>query len=168
MELTKGFLSGVDRFLFPLKRSGRGYKMLFTVTALTIPSGFLADWNRTHLFNPRWTPHSKFHDAITILLAAFLGIGGLYYLSRSPKKSEELETAVLLPTLFWTSMLLAFAFPGARGLEAEFPDKVPKVGPLWINEAPASLLMLSLLAAGYVAEKKKINSIPLPDSGSNL
>ena len=40
-----------------------GRWLLSGVAAFTAVGGFLADWNRTHLFNPRWTPHAKFHDA---------------------------------------------------------------------------------------------------------
>lgn len=30
---------------------------------------FSADWNATHVFNPKWTPHAKFHNAQTITLS---------------------------------------------------------------------------------------------------
>ena len=56
-------------------RTGR--RILSSVAALTAAGGFLADWNRTHLFNPDWPPHARFHDAQTILLGSLLGVGGL-------------------------------------------------------------------------------------------
>ncbi|MDQ4128886.1 MAG: hypothetical protein M3151_13220 [Actinomycetota bacterium] len=39
--------------------------------------GFLANGNLTHLFNPRWPPQARFHDARTIILGTLLGAGNL-------------------------------------------------------------------------------------------
>jgi hypothetical protein len=47
----------------------------------------------------------------------------------------------------------SFACPGAEGLEAEFPEKVPRVGSVWVNERFASVLMLALIAIGYALER---------------
>jgi hypothetical protein len=116
----------------------------------------VADWNRTHLFNPDWPPHAKFYDALSIALGALLGACGLYFLCR---KGKDLQTDValgaLLPSLFWTAQGTSFAFPGAEGLEAEFPEKVPRVKGVWINERFVSALMLALIAAGYAAERRR-------------
>ena len=54
---------------------GMERRILLSVTVLTAAGGFLADWNRTHLFNPGGHPHARFHDAQTILL----GASGLYF-----------------------------------------------------------------------------------------
>ena len=40
-------------------RTGKGRLLLTSVAVLTAVGGFLADWNRTHLLNPNWTPHAK-------------------------------------------------------------------------------------------------------------
>lgn len=140
------------------KRRKPGRNLLIILAGSMIPSGFIADWNKTHLFNPQWTPHSKFHDAMTILQAFFLGTAGLYFLNnKDGDPNQNLALGTMLPALFWLSMLIAFTFPKTKGLEAEFPQKVPKLGPLWLNEAPASLLLLSLLAVGYFVEKKRLD-----------
>jgi hypothetical protein len=136
-------------------RAGAGRKILSSVAALTAAGGFLADWNRTHLFNPDWPPHAKFHDAQTVLLGLFLGAGGLYFLrggGEHPRR--DLALGALLPSLFWASQAGSFLFPGAEGLEAEFPEKVPKLGGVWLNERVASTTMLTLLALGYLIERR--------------
>ena len=130
-------------------RTGR--RILSSVAALTAAGGFLADWNRTHLFNPDWPPHARFHDAQTILLGSLLGAGGLFFLRRD--EGRDLALGALLPSLFWMSQAGGFLFPGAEGLEAEFPEKVPKVAGVWLNERVASALMLALLALGYAMER---------------
>lgn len=130
---------------------GMGRGMLSVAAGLTAIGGFAADWNSTHLFNPKWTPHAKFHDALTITLGTFLGLGGLFFLWRKTQPSKgDVALAAALPGAFFASQAASFAFPGAAGLEAEFPDKVPKLGGKTLNELPFSLAMLALLAAGYV------------------
>lgn len=47
--------------------------ILGAVAGMTISNGYLADWNRTHLFNPAWPPHAKFHDAWTVPMGTALG-----------------------------------------------------------------------------------------------
>ena len=43
----------------------------------------------------------------------------------------------------------AFAFPGTKGLQAEFPRLVPRIRGVWIDERFASAGMLTLTALGY-------------------
>ena len=110
-------------------RTDKGRSVLISVAALTAAGGFLADWNRTHLFNPAWPPHAKFHDALGIALGSLLGTRGLYLLLRRGKDQQtDLALGALLPSLFWVAQAASFAFPGAEGLEAEFPEKLPPWG----------------------------------------
>jgi hypothetical protein len=133
-----------------------GRSVLMVAAGFTAVGGFVADWNKTHLFNPRWTPHAKFHDAMTILLGAMLGTGSLMLLRQKGGGSDkQLLWAATLPAFFWAAMAGSFAFPGAKGIEAEFPEKVKWVGRLPLNEGPASALLLSLLALGYGLAIKK-------------
>jgi hypothetical protein len=138
-----------------MNRNPTGQNLLLATAAFTTVGGFLFDWNRTHLFNPRWTPHAKFHDAMTILLGSFLGAGGIYLLQKKGGDQElQLKWGTLLPAFFWTAQAGSFAFPGAKGLEAEFPELIPRMGPIKLNEAPVSLLMLTLLGVGYLWARK--------------
>ena len=132
-----------------MERAGR--KILSSVAALTAVGGSLADWNRTHLFNPAWPPHAKFHDAQTVLLGSLLGVGGLFFLHGDEERDLTLDA--LLPSLFWISQVASSLFPGAEGLKAEFPKKVPKIAGVWLNERVASAAMLALLALGYTVER---------------
>lgn len=132
-----------------------GRKILTFVAGATAVGGFAADWNRTHLFNPHWPPHARFHDAQTIAMGALLGTAGLVGLNRTgqdPDRSTAL--GALLPGFFWASMGAAFAFPGAQGLQAEFPELVPRVGGVWIDERFAAAGMLGLAILGYGLERR--------------
>jgi hypothetical protein len=141
-----------------MDRSGKGRYVLTSVAALTTVGGFVADWNRTHLFNPDWPPHARFHDALTIAMGALLGACGLYFLlvGRSDQVQERnLALGALLPAIFWVAQGASFAFPGAAGFESEFPEKVPRVKGVWVNERLSSALVLALIAAGYAAERRR-------------
>ena len=53
-------------------------KSLIAFSTLSAGVGaFVADLNRTHLFNPSWPPHARFHDAQTMSLGAGLTIATL-------------------------------------------------------------------------------------------
>ena len=139
-----------------MTRRSPGRSILTAIATLTAVGGFLADWNRTHLFNPNWPPHAKFHDALTITLGSLLGASGLYFLRRRGKDpGRDLALGALLPSLFWIAQGASFAFPEAEGFEAEFPEKVPRIKGVWINERFSSALMLALLAIGYAAERRR-------------
>jgi hypothetical protein len=121
--------------------------LLATVASATAVGGFLADWNRTHLFNPNWPPHARFHDAQTITLGAMLGTAALVVLRRPGQESAAVSAG--LTGAFWLSQGLSFAYPGTGGLEAEFPELVPRIGGFWVNERGAAAGMLALTVAGY-------------------
>ena len=125
-----------------MRRFGRW--VLGAVAAMTAANGDLADWNRTHLFNPAWPPHAKLHDAWTVLLGTVLGASALNAL-----RNGDTETAALLPALFWATRAGSFAFPNTGGLASEFPDLVPEVAGVRVDEAAASEAMLALTALGY-------------------
>lgn len=134
-------------------------KLLIGISVLTAVGGYLADLNRTHILNPRWTPHSKFHNALSIISETLLGGAGLYFLLRkNGNKKDNLKFGTLAPGFFWASMAGAIAFPGAEPLEAEFPEKIPRVGKLRLNETFASIVMLSLLGLAYLRERKQLQS----------
>ena len=130
-----------------------GRKALRALALITAISGFAADWNRTHLFNRGWPPHARFHDAMTIALGTGLG-GSALYLLRSGADRREVAVGAALPALFWASMGAAFAFPGTAGLEAEFPQYVPRVRGVWINERFPSALMTAAAAVAYALERR--------------
>jgi len=135
-----------------MERMGKGRLLLTSVAALTAAGGFLGDWNRTHLFNPEWPPHARFHNAQTIAL----GSCGLYFLCRRGKDPRsDLALGVLLPSLSWVAQGASFAFPGAEGVEAEFPELVPRAKGVWVNERFLSALMLALITAGCGVKRRR-------------
>lgn len=130
-----------------------GRMVLMTVAGMTAVGGYAMDMNRTHMFNPDWTPHAKFHDAMSITLGSFLGLSGIYFLYRNTSK-QDIRLGTVLPAFFWIAQGVSFTFPGAKGLEAEFPDLIPKFKGVWINEKFGAMLMLTLSGMGYAMERQ--------------
>lgn len=135
------------------KTLSTGKVILGSVAAFTVLGGFIADLNKTHMKNPDWPPHAKFHDAMSITLGAFLGTASLYFLSRKTFDShQDIQLSALLPSMYWAAQGVSFFYPQTSGMEAEFPQYVPKFQGLWINEKFASIAMLALTGIGYTME----------------
>lgn len=85
----------------------------------------MADLNETHLFNPKWPPHAKFHCAYAAIMATVAGICALFTL-RHLGKNDPLETKLvclraslgfIAPACF--ALMLAGLFPGAGHYDPE-------------------------------------------------
>jgi len=55
------------------------------------------DWNTTHLFNPAWHPHARFHDAMFLL---FLDATSLIVLWLLWRPSKEPDVGLKVAALF--------------------------------------------------------------------
>ena len=74
-------------------------KVVLTLAALYPPIGaFAMDWNETHLYNPRWSGHAKFHDAQTLSLSAQCAALTLWQVWRPGPDSRS--------RLNWTALLV--------------------------------------------------------------
>ncbi|KAK4245742.1 hypothetical protein C7999DRAFT_42760 [Corynascus novoguineensis] len=130
-------------------------KLLFTIDAVGLLLGApLADYNHTHIFNPRWPPHAKFHCAQTINLSVTLGLATLYYTWRSsflPKsvpppiarerEQDSLRTALFTGTIYWIAGLASILYPGTAWVDPEFdPSGLPPQVPIFVGFGSAALL----------------------------
>lgn len=142
------------RLLFGNRR-GPGFTLLVVSAGLTVIGGFLTDWNRPSFFKRRRKQQRKIQEVTGTSLAAFLGGGGLYLLTKKTgNKKLQLQAGTLLPASFWTLMLLFFAVFRAENQEFSFPEKPPASDSVWLNEVPAASMMLLILALGYYLERK--------------
>ncbi len=119
-------------------------KLLFSmVSVANAITAFLFDWNGTHLFNPTWPGHARFHDAQTMFLGLGLCLVSLIVLWTPPGVTgRRLHLAWLSSSLYWLAFLAACLAPGTTLFDAGF--EIPR--PLGI---PANLLfgLLMLLLA---------------------
>ncbi|KAF2874755.1 hypothetical protein BDV95DRAFT_656332 [Massariosphaeria phaeospora] len=61
-----------------------GKSLMALVAVFTAVAPYLADWSETHVLNPNWPPHARFHNGQTMSTGLFIGVATLYYLFFAP------------------------------------------------------------------------------------
>ena len=129
-------------------------RILLTFLALfTGVSPYLADWNASHIYNPNWPPHAKFHNAQTMAMAALLGSTSLFFIWRRRRGPlANLVPAVVLVSLYWVSQAIAFTFPGVAWTDpdllrpgqslTQFPEQLLLDIVVYVLIAAATLLVV--------------------------
>ncbi|KAI9690715.1 MAG: hypothetical protein M1820_009891 [Bogoriella megaspora] len=129
-------------------------RALLTLLALLQPFGaFTADFNHTHIYNPLWPPHAKFHTGQTMSLSLYLCLFSQYLLwRRSPfsfpsKTSEQninfaldqLNIVLGLNAAYFVTQATAILFPEAAALDPPGdPRSMPQfwvIGPFLVGNA---------------------------------
>jgi hypothetical protein len=104
-------------------------RLLVTAAILGTGPGFAwFDLNRTHIFNPRWTPHARFHDVSAVVTELGWSITCLWLLWRRGTRDQRelaLKIAALHPVLAFAPFFIAEAVPGAEAEDE--PGKLPRV-----------------------------------------
>jgi hypothetical protein len=143
------------------KRWSAGRIIISFIGLFTLISPYLADWNTTHIYNPTWPPHAKFHNAQTMVLGAFLGSLTLYNLwfRKSIAEKQILKESTLLASLYWLAQLPAILFPGTKLIDPGIRSVVmPVIFGVQFNQLVMNLtVLLPLLALGYYAENNRLN-----------
>jgi hypothetical protein len=140
--------------------------ILITVVGITTSIGaYIADWNETHIYNPRWPPHAKFHNGQTMSMGLVLGLTTLYYLYRGAStpelKSHFVHTAAWAGSIYWVTQLSAFLYPGSLAVDPEFGTFAPQVyiaGSMLVFAFVGLLLERSRLAPLLAARKNRSKS----------
>jgi hypothetical protein len=123
------------------------------VTAAVLGSGIgpaLADLNRTHVFNPRWMPHARFHAASAVATDVGWSIASLWLLWRPGTREEQelaLTIAALHPILSYAPFFIAVAVPGSEAEDE--PGQIPRVAGAPVNLFVAGVIS-GLSALGYL------------------
>jgi hypothetical protein len=128
------------------------YRALLTIVGIfTCAGAYIADWNETHIYNPRWPPHAKFHNGQTMSMGLALGLATLYYLWRPLKTKaagDNLNIVTIFASLYWVTQLSAILYPGTRFMDPEFGD-----GMIQLKICP---VVFALTAIGYLFETRRI------------
>ena len=97
-------------------------RCLFTINAAGIATGgFVADWNGSHIFNPRWPPHARFHDGQTLAFGVLLAVATLFFAwRRSGDRRTNIVAAAITGGILYWAQGAAFAFPGIAWTDPEF------------------------------------------------
>jgi hypothetical protein len=95
--------------------------IFYFVSVYLAVGAHVADWGPSHLLNPRWPPHAKFHDGQTLMFSIFLAILTIYFASsRSLDKKQTLVSTVSFASLYWVTQALAIVYPGTAFVDPEF------------------------------------------------
>lgn len=114
---------------------------------------FLYTWNESHIFNPAWSPHAKFHNAHTMSLGLGLAASTLLQLWRpeenAPQARTALDGAAVSAVLFWATQATSLLFPGARAVDPPATGLFPQAR----YAAPA----VAGVAVGYLLERRRLS-----------
>ncbi len=137
-----------------------GKLLISLVAVFTSVSPYLADWNVTHIYNPLWPPHAKFHNAQTMVLGALLGLLAIYCLwfRRALSDQQKLNEATALASLYWLAQLPAVFFPGTALTDPGINHvQMPVVFGIELNQLIMDIVVIfPLLILGYYLERKSL------------
>lgn len=126
----------------------------------TAVSPYLADWNISHIYNPSWPPHAKFHNGQTMVLGALLGILSMWclWVRKNVSQLERLNEAALLAVLYWVAQVPAILFPGTSLSDPNgYQGKMPIVLGIEINQVVLDfIIVFPIIILGYVLERRRL------------
>ena len=114
-----------------------------------------ADLNRTHVFNPDWPPHARFHGAAGWGTVAGSQLVALWLIWRPGEPRAERDLAIkaasLLAVIAWAPFFPALITPGTA-VEDE-ADHLARVAGVPANLVPAALVPV-LAGLGYLLHRR--------------
>ncbi|GLY34205.1 hypothetical protein Amsp01_002290 [Amycolatopsis sp. NBRC 101858] len=125
-------------------------KVLISLSAVgTMIGSYVADWNETHIHNPAWPPHAKFHNAQTMSMGTALGLAALYHLWKPGRSRESLDSAAVIASLYGLTQLSAALYPGTASVDPPREDNWPQL--------KYTLPSLGLILLGYSLDRYRIS-----------
>jgi hypothetical protein len=106
------------------REAGRG--LLTVANVITAVAPVAADWNESHIFNPRWPSHARFHGVVALTMTSTLAGLNLWSLwSPSTDRRTSRLFAAAVPVGYWAPFFLA---PLVRGTGVDDPPHpIPRV-----------------------------------------
>lgn len=126
-------------------------RALVTAGALVPAVGsFAADWSPTHVHNPNWPAHAKFHLGQTLALAAGSAAVSIALTWQPQPSVTRLRSAILAASLFWLTQLPALLVPGAALADPDTPTQPFTFHGLPVNQVTVTgAVIVPLLMTGY-------------------
>ena len=132
------------------------------ISAVAIETGlgsFIADFGSTHVFNPSWNPHSRFHAAVGVFVSAGLMVLSLVCAwRRSGDARFNLQMAAWLAALFMGSFIPAGFLPGSGYDEPGLPR--PVVLGLMAPQLFMAIISMIVVLAGYLLARPASAATP--------
>jgi hypothetical protein len=137
-------------------------KLVLSIAALYPTVGaFAMDWNETHIHNPDWPPHAKFHNAQTMSTAAQCTVLSLWQLWRPGAETRSrLHWTLLFNALFVATQAPAILFPGTDWADPGQPHQPFTKAGIPVNQLTIEGSILTpLLLAGYLLENRRLRAL---------
>jgi hypothetical protein len=130
-----------------------GKAILTFVVAIFSVINVLADWNKTHLFNPAWHPHARFHGTVMSLIVWCVSAIAIWLLWRRSLEPElGTKVCALIALTLWTPFLYADRLVAGSSQLVTYPAPVPVpqvVGITFYPQVVLALIAIVLIAGGY-------------------
>jgi len=123
-------------------------RLLITLTAIaTLVGPVGADLNASHVFNPEWPPHARFHSVTSLAMTVGFSLIALWLTwRRSLEPNISLLVAAAVPILAWGSFFVALIVPGAA--VEDHPETLARIAGIPINVVVAATFSV-LAGLGY-------------------
>jgi hypothetical protein len=131
-------------------------RVLLTVVGLfTAVAPYLADWNATHIYNPNWPPHARFHNGHTMAAATMLGLATIWFAwRRVGDRRTNIIAAGLFAALYWASQATAFVFPGVAWTAPEFLEAGQTLSQLAPQQVLEAIVLTLVAVATWLARPR--------------
>lgn len=98
---------------------------LIGINLLFAAAAYIADWNHTHIHNPRWPPHAKFHNGQSMSVGLFAALTAVYLLVKNDFNNRQLQrellfAATVVGCLTPLAGLSAIFYPGTAWTDPEW------------------------------------------------
>jgi hypothetical protein len=127
-------------------------RLIFPVIGVTLPiAAHLADMNKTHIYEPHWPPHAKFHNDQTLSMSIFLGALRIS-LAWWPSNDVPamVEASAVAAGLYFIKQSTAILYPNTAYVDPEFnPQTVPRPFPALRPRYSRSFFAFGQLPASY-------------------
>ena len=107
-------------------------RLIFTVIGVPLPlAAHKADMNETHIYNPHWPPHAKFHNGQTLSMSLLLG-GLTIFLAWWPSDNVPgmVAAAAGAASLYFITQSTAILYPNTAYVDPEFKPQTVRGVPL--------------------------------------
>jgi hypothetical protein len=136
-------------------------KSLLTFSVATFAViNLLADWNKTHIFNPTWPPHARFHAAdMSVIVWSVTGIAIWLLWRRSAEPKVGVKVAMLISLALWSPFLyVTLVVPGTSLYVSGGPPIVQHTiaGMIVEPQVVLAILFLLITALGYRLAKRPV------------
>lgn len=129
------------------------------LSAITVFYGFvpaIADLNETHLFNPLWSEHARFHGAWFLAFAAGIALIALFLIWMRDDVLLPIAFGLMFVAGFWVATVFGPSYGGALVDENGHVQRVLGIeSNMFLFSVVGALLLIALLLALRVYSEGK-------------